>query len=148
MAGSAVFAVRRALADLLAAELDPIPVHIGEPGGLATMPIVWLGATRTSGPDGTQDPAGMRATPHPRTERVEFDVIVQARQSTGRLSESELETTTTTIETTIAADPTLGGVAGLLWARVADYAVTSTQADHQVLSTCVMTIQMVGRIGG
>lgn len=147
MAGSCVFAVRRALRTLLVADLDPIPVYMGEPGGFASMPVVWLGGTRTTGPEGSQESAGMRSTPHGRIERIDFDVIVQDRQVDAIQAETELETTMTSIETLIAADPTLGAVSGLLWIRVADYNVTSTQADQQVLSTGLLTLRMVGRIG-
>lgn len=146
MTGTSMFGARRAFVETVRGDssLAGVPVHYGDPGNIAEREHIWIGATASN----DQDTLSMNATPRIREETYTIPVSVEViGYPTVELNERRTETIVQSIETLIAADPTLGGnVTSLLWVAVAGIEVDTTEHADGPRTSAEITLTCKGRL--
>lgn len=147
MPSTVVVAVKEALVDLLAAhaDLENVQVVYGWPGDdQAEDEVMFCADARSTGRD-FKIHSGRRRL----DEEATFDLLTQVAYIGG--SPQDVETRALAlgdvVEDVVGADPTLGGVTGLKWARVDAWTLACRYNDTGSIAELRQTIRYSARLG-
>lgn len=130
--------------DSVTATSDAVPVSYGEPGDLGRSEHIWIGATASI----DQEQRALAATPTKRVEDFTFPLMIEViGYTTARACEAQAAALSQVIETLVAADPTIGGVDGLLWMMVTAIELDTSEHVDGPRTTLELTMAGKARLG-